>query len=139
MTSSALCRALPRNFFALMLMPLLACLVFSAQAARAQDHVVSSQALQQQIQTNTATRQQNIETLTNVLATPVAQRVMKDNHFDPVKVRSAIPTLSDAELANLAQRANDGQQKFSAGLLGLGMWIVILIAIIVIIVVVAVH
>ena len=139
MTSSALCRALPRNFFALMLMPLLACLVFSAQAARAQDHVVSSQALQQQIQTNTATRQQNIETLTNVLSTPVAQRVMKDNHFDPVKVRSAIPTLSDAELANLAQRANDGQQKFSAGLLGLGMWIVILIAVIVIIVVVAVH
>lgn len=139
MTLSAPCRALPRNFFALMLASLLTCVAFSAPAARAQDHVVSSQALQQQVQTNAATRQQNIETLTNVLSTPLAKRVMKDNHFDAVKVRSAIPTLSDAELANLAQRANDGQQKFSAGLLGLGMWIVILIAIIVIIVVVAVH
>ncbi|HKO11802.1 MAG TPA: hypothetical protein VJV22_07535, partial [Acidobacteriaceae bacterium] len=73
----------------------------------------------------------------NVLSTPLAQQVMKDHHFDPVKVRTAIPTLSDAELANLAQRANDGQQKFSAGLLGLGIWIILLIAIIVIIVVVA--
>lgn len=139
MTPSALCRVLSRNFFVLMLTPLLACLALSAPAARAQDHVVSSQALQQQIQTNTATRQQNIDTLTKFLSTPVAERAMKDHHFDPVKVRTAIPTLSDQELANLATRASDAQQKFSAGLLGLGMLLVILIAIVVIIVVVAVH
>lgn len=139
MTPSALCRVLPRNFFALLLMPLLACVALIAPAARAQDHVVSSQALQQQIQTNTATRQQNIDTLTKFLSTPVAERAMKDHHFDPVKVRTAIPTLSDQELANLATRASDAQQKFSAGLLGLGMLLIILIAIVVIIVVVAVH
>lgn len=139
MTHSARFRALPRHFFALMLPALLACLAFSAPAARAQDHVVTTQALQQQVQTNTATRQQNIETLTKFLSSPVAERAMKDHHFDPVKVRTAIPTLSDQELANLATRASDAQQKFSAGLLGLGMLLVILIAIVVIIVVVAVH
>lgn len=139
MTQPAPYRALSRNLFALMLLPLLACVGFSAPAARAQDHVVSQQALQQQIQTNTATRQQNIDTLTKFLSTPTAERAMKDHHFDPVKVRTAIPTLSDQELANLASRASDAQQKFSAGLLGLGMLLVILIAIVVIIVVVAVH
>jgi len=137
MTLSALPRVLSRKLFALAVVPLLACVALAAPSARAQDHVVTSQALQQQVQANAASRQQNIETLNNVLSTPLAQQVMKDHHFDPVKVRTAIPTLSDAELANLAQRANDGQQKFSAGLLGLGIWIILLIAIIVIIVVVA--
>ena len=139
MTHSAPCRAHSHRFLALMLLPLLACVAFSVPAARAQDHVVSSQALQQQIQTNTATRQQNIDTLTKFLSTPTADHAMRDHHFDPVKVRTAIPTLSDQELANLASRANDAQQKFSAGLLGLGMLLIILIAIVVIIVVVAVH
>lgn len=139
MTLSARTRVLSRRFFALALPALLAFAALSISAARAQDHVVTSQALQQQIQASTATRQRNIDTLNKFLSSPMADKAMRDHNFDPVKVRSAVPTLSDAELANLASRANDAQQKFSAGLLGMGMLLVILIAIVVIIVIVAVH
>lgn len=137
MTLSA--RVLSRRFFALALPSLLAFATLSTPAARAQDHVVTSQALQLQVQASTSTRQQNIDTLNKFLSSPMADKAMRDHNFDPVKVRSAVPTLSDAELANLASRANDAQQKFSAGFLGLGMLLVILIAIVVIIVIVAVH
>lgn len=64
---------------------------------------------------------------------------MRSQHYDPVKVRTAIPTLSDQELANLASRANDAQQKFAAGFIGNGLLLILIIAIVVIIVVVAVH
>jgi len=126
------------HFFVAALAALLAVLLF-APAARAQDHLVSPDTLQQQVQANAAARQQNIQTVSNFLSTPIAERAMKSNHYDPVKVRSAIPTLSDQELSDLASRANDAQQKFDGGFLGMGMLLVIIIAIVVIIVVVAVH
>jgi hypothetical protein len=110
-----------------------------APAARAQDHLVSPDALHQQVQANAATRRQNIDTVTNFLSTPIAERAMKSHHYDPVKVRSAIPTLSDEELANLASRASDAQQKFAAGFLGVGVLTLLIIIIVVIIVVAAVH
>jgi len=107
--------------------------------AQSQDHIVSSQTLQRQVETTSAKRQDNIDTLNRVLSTPIAERAMQSKHIDATKVRTAIPTLSDAELANLAARANDAQQKFAAGLIGTGLLVVILLAIIVIIVVAAIH
>jgi len=127
-----------RKLFAAVLAGLLAVLLF-APAARAQDHLVSPDALQQQVRTSSATRQQNIDAVTNFLSTPIAERAMKSHHYDPVKVRSAIPTLSNAELANLASRANDAQQKFAAGFLGSGVLVLLILIIVVIIVVAAVH
>lgn len=132
-------RVLARGILALALLSLFAFVAGSLSAALAEDHVVSSQALQQQMQANSATRQQNIETVTKFLSTPIAEHAMQAQHYDAVKVRSAIPTLSDAELANLATRANDAQQKFAGGFIGTGMLLVLIIAIVVIIVVVAVH
>lgn len=111
---------------------------FSA-AARAQDHLVSPQALQRQMQSATATRQQNIQSLTKFLSTPMAARAMKTAQVNPAQVRSAIPTLSSHELASLASRARNAQQQFAAGALGTGMLLVIIIAIVVVIIVVAVH
>jgi hypothetical protein len=107
--------------------------------ARAQDHLVSPDTLQQQVQANSATRQQNIDTVTNFLSSPVADRAMKSHHYDPVQVRKAIPTLTDAELASLASRASDAQQKFAAGVLGVGVLTLLILIIVVIIVVAAVH
>jgi DNA-binding PucR family transcriptional regulator len=127
-----------RRLFTLALTCVLAVPLF-APVARAQDHLVSPSDLQQQVQTNAATRQQNIETVTNFLSTPIAERAMKSHHYDPVKVRSAIPTLSDEELANLASRANDAQQKFAGGFLGIGVLTLLIIIIVVIIVVAVVH
>jgi hypothetical protein len=131
-------RPAARRLFASALAGILAVLLL-APAARAQDHLVSPDTLQQQVQASAAARQQNIQTVTNFLSTPIAERAMKSHHYDPVKVRSAIPTLSDEELANLASRASDAQQKFSAGVLGVGVLTLLIIIIVVIIVVAVVH
>ena len=104
-----------------------------------QDHIVSSDALQQQVQNSTADRQKNIDTINRLLATPQAQQVMRDHHFDAQQVRSAVPTLSDRELADLSARASKAQHDFDAGILGVGLLSLIIILIIVIIVVAAVH
>lgn len=105
-----------------------------------QDHLVTSQSLEQQVQSTSHTRQQNIETITNLLSTPIAERAMRDAHYDPVQVRTTVPTLSDQELANLAARSADVQQKMiSGGVLGFGLITLIVIALIIIIVVAIVR
>ena len=87
-------------------------------AQTADEHIVSSQALQKHLETSSATRQTNIDTLKKFMSTPVAEKAMRDAKIDPVQVQKAIPTLSDRELQNLSTRATDTQQKFSAGVLG---------------------
>jgi hypothetical protein len=109
-----------------------------AQSA-SQDHLVSPQLLEQQVESASQTRQQDIQTIISLLSTPLAERAMNDAHVDPVQVRTAIPTLSDQELANLAARAADVQQKISAGVLGVGLTTLLIIALIVLIVVVIVR
>jgi hypothetical protein len=105
----------------------------------AEDHIVSSQAMQQQVETKSATRQKDIATVTDFLASPQAERAMRDAHINPAQVRTAIPTLSDQELANLSARATDAQQKFSAGLLSSSMLVLIIVVVAVIIIVAAIH
>jgi len=138
MTLFAPARIPARRLFTAALAGLFAVCLF-APATRAQDHLVTPDVLQQQVQDNAATRRQNIETVTNFLSTPIAQRAMKSRHYDPVTVRSAIPTLTDAQLADLASRANDAQQKFAAGGLGSGVLLLLILIIVVIVVVAAVH
>ena len=103
------------------------------------DHLVSPQALQQQVESGSRMRQQNIRTITDLLNTPIAERAMRDAHYDPIQVKTAVPTLSDQELASLAVRATDVQQKISGGVLGFGLITLLVIALIIIIVVAIVH
>jgi hypothetical protein len=112
----------------------------SASSAPAeQDHIVSSLALQQQVEGSSADRQKNIDTINGLLATPEAQRAMRDSHFDAEQVRSAVPMLSDQELANLAARASNAQRDFAAGHIGPSLFTIIIILIIVIIIVAVIH
>ncbi len=83
--------------------------------ATAEDHIVNPQAMQQQLESSSANRQKDIATVTGFLASPQAERAMRDAHINPAQVRTAIPTLSDQELASLSARASDAQQKFAAG------------------------
>ena len=114
-----------------------------AQAAETQpadqDHVVSSQALQQQVESTAADRQKNIDTINQLLSTPEAQKAMHDSNIDATQVRTAVPTLSDKELTELATRASHAQQDFAAGHLGPSLFTLIIIVIVVIIVVAIVH
>ena len=103
------------------------------------EHIVSSKALQQNLETSSAARQKNVETLSKFMSTPVAEKAMRDAKIDPVQVQTAIPTLSDNELANLSTRATDAQQKFSAGVLGTSMLTLIIVLIAIIIIVAIIH
>ena len=104
-----------------------------------QDHLVSPQMLQHQIENASGARQENIQTILHLLGTPVAEHAMQEAHVDPVQVRTAVPTLSDQELASLANRAADAQQKINAGVLGFGVVTLLVIAIIILIVVAVVR
>jgi hypothetical protein len=103
------------------------------------DHIVSSKVLQQQIQSSSATRQKNVETLKQFMSTAAAEKAMRDAKIDPVQVQKAIPTLSDSELVNLSSRASDAQQKFSAGALSNNMLTLIIVLIAIIIIVAIIH
>lgn len=103
------------------------------------EHIVSSKALQQQVESSSATRGKNVENLRQFMSTPTAQKAMRDAKIDPVQVQNAIPTLSDGELANLSSRATDAQQKFSAGALTNNMLTLIIVLIAVIIIVAIIH
>ena len=103
------------------------------------EHIVSSNALQQQVESSSKTREKNVQTLKQFMSTPTAEKAMRDAKIDPVQVQNAIPTLSDSELATLSSRANDAQQKFSAGALTNNMLTLIIVLVAVIIIVAIIH
>ena len=109
------------------------------QPSADQNHVVSTQGLQQQLQSSSADRQKNIDSINSLLSTPQAQNVMHDRHIDAQQVRNAIPTLSDKELSDLGARSSHAQQDFAAGHLGPSLFTLIIILVIVIIIVSIVH
>jgi hypothetical protein len=105
----------------------------------AQDHLVSPEAMRKQMRNSASERQKNIEAVTNFLSSPIADRAIRDAHYNPAQVRRAIPTLSDQELASLAARSKDVQQKFAAGALSKLELGLIAIAFVIIIIVIVVH
>lgn len=111
----------------------------TAAPAADQDHIVSTQTLQEQVQDTAAVRQKNIETVSQFLSTPAAEKAMRDARVDAQQVRTAIPTLSDKELADVSARATNAQQEFAAGHIGPGLFTIIILAVIVIIIVAVVH
>lgn len=76
-----------------------------AGQAMAADHVVSPEAAQQRMQDAAAAREQGLATLDRALSSPEAARAAASVGADTGALRAALPTLSDAEIADLAQRA----------------------------------
>jgi hypothetical protein len=70
----------------------------------AQTHVVSPTDLQKAAFTATQARQQNLQKVKEFFSSGMAQRALKSAHMDPQQVKTAVSTLSDAELARLASR-----------------------------------
>lgn len=115
----------------------LAALFAVPQNLLAETHVVSPSDLQQQLVETTRDRQNNLSTVRGFLSTSTAEKAMKSASIDPKQVQNAVSSLSDEELANLAQRANKAQADFAAG--GLSdrdlIWIILAIAVLVLIIV----
>lgn len=110
-----------------------------AQQANQNDHLVSPGQLQQQVQSASAARQKNIDTLTQFLSSPTAVRAMKSNHIDPAQVKNAIPALSDSELADLSARAAQAQQQFAAGAMSNNTLLIIILVLVAVILIAVIH
>jgi len=62
---------------------------------------------------------------------------MRSAQIDPRQVQTAVPTLNDDDLAQLATRANKAQTEFAAGDIGQKelIWIILAVAVLVLIIV----
>src|SRR6476660_706348 len=114
-------------------------IVIAPTEALAQSHVVSPADLQKQAVAASQARRQNLEAVQNLLSTPVAEKAMKSAKIDARQVKTAVASLDDQELAQLAARANKAQADFSAGdlstrditliILGIAVLILIIVAV----------
>ena len=90
--------------------------VFSAQLY-AQTHVVSSADLHKEVVAASDARQQHVDQVMKFLSSEQAKKALSAAGVESSKVTSAIPTLSDQELADLSARASKAQADFAAGTL----------------------
>lgn len=104
--------------------------------AIAQSHVVSPADLQKEAVASSQVRQHNLDSVQRLLSTPAAEKAMKSAKMDPQQVQTAVSTLNDQELAQLAAKADKAQADFSAGTLGERDLILIILAIAVIILII---
>ncbi len=102
-------------------------------------HLVPPTQLDQQVQASTAARQKQVQDLTQFLSTPQAEKAMKDAKIDPVQVKTAIPSLSDAELADLSSRADRAQHDFAAGVLSNQTLLIIILVLVAVILIAVIH
>jgi hypothetical protein len=112
----------------------------TADASPDQDtHLIPPTQLDQQVQASTAARQKQVQDLTQFLSTPQAVKAMKDARIDPVQVKTAIPSLSDAELAELSARADHAQRDFAAGVLSNQTLLIIILVLVAVILIAVIH
>jgi len=97
--------------------------------ALAQSHVVSPADLQKEMVKSTQARQHNLDTARQFLSTPMAEKALKSAKMDPVQVKTAVSSLNDEDLAQLAVHADKAQTDFAAGRLSDRDLILILLAI----------
>ncbi|MGZ7057162.1 MAG: PA2779 family protein [Candidatus Angelobacter sp.] len=106
------------------------------QSLLAQAHLVSPSDLQQQLLVASQSRRNNLETVQRFLSSATAEKAMRSLHADARQVTSAISSLSDQELAQMAARANKAQADFAAGNITDHDLLIILIAVLVLILII---
>jgi hypothetical protein len=97
--------------------------------AETASHLVSASELQQAVVKASTERQQNRSEVQRFLSSEQAQKALKSAHMNPEQVKTAVSTLNDAELAQLATRAHKAQVDFAAGTLSDRDLIIIIVAI----------
>ena len=81
----------------------------------AQSHVVTPAELQNELVKATQTRQQNLQTVNRFLSSPQAEKALRATQLDPAQVKTALTSLNDHELSQLAARSAKAQADFAAG------------------------
>ena len=107
--------------------------------ALAQSHVVSPADLQKEAVAASQVRQHNLDSVQRLLSTPAAEKALKSAKMDTQQVKTAVSTLKDQELAQLAARADKAQADFAAGtlserdliliILGIAVLVLIIVAV----------
>jgi hypothetical protein len=107
--------------------------------ALAQSHVVSPADLQKEAVAASRVRQHNLDSVQHLLSTPAAEKALKSAKVDPRQVTTAVSTLNDQELSQLAARADKAQADFAAGnlserdliliILGIAILVLIIVAV----------
>jgi hypothetical protein len=101
--------------------------------------VVSPADLQKEAVAASQVRQHNLDSVQRLLSTPAAEKALKSAKMDTQQVKTAVSTLSDQELAQLAARADKAQADFAAGtlserdliliILGIAVLVLIIVAV----------
>jgi len=94
-----------------------------------QSHVVTSGELQKQAVAASQGRRKDLATVQQFLSSPVAEKAFRTAHMEPTQVKTAVASLSDQELQQLAMRSQKAQADFAAGTLSDRDLIIILLAI----------
>lgn len=107
--------------------------------ALAQSHVVSPADLQKEAVATSQVRQHNLDSIQHLLSTPAAEKALKSAKINTQQVKTAVATLNDQELAQLASRADKAQADFYAGnlserdliliILGIAILVLIIVAV----------
>ena len=97
--------------------------------AEAASHLVSPSELQQAAVKASIARQQNRDEVQQFFSSEQAQKALQSARMNPEQVKTAVATLDDAELAQLASRVHKAQADFAAGTLSDRDLIIILVAI----------
>jgi hypothetical protein len=105
----------------------------------AQTHLVSPAELQAQVLAASQTRQRNLDKVEQFFSSTAATKALGNASIDPQEVKTAVSSLNDAELAQLASRADKAQQDFAAGdlsehdllliILGIAVLVLIIVAV----------
>ena len=79
--------------------------LLSCPAGEAADHIAAPAAVEARLAEAAARRAENLATVDGLLATPLARDAAASLGADVGALRAAVPSLSDAELSDLAARA----------------------------------
>ena len=96
---------------------LLACFWLLPHGLLGEEHVVSSSELRKELAEATEARKKNIKQVRDFFSSAPVREAMKKMPADSTKVEQAVSSLSDEELARLAQRTQKIQEDFVAGAL----------------------
>jgi hypothetical protein len=83
----------------------------------AEDHVVKTSDLHQEILKASESRQSNLAKIQGFFSSESTQKALKNYKLDISKIKSAIPQLSDEELARLAAQTDKIQKDVAGGAL----------------------
>ena len=94
---------------------LISLFAFSAKTNAQTPPIVSPADIQKELVNSSQTRQKNLDKVQQFISKGLAQKSAATAKVDPARINAAVSTLSDAELAQLAARADKAQADFAAG------------------------